>query len=82
LIFQEEAPGLNLREIELTKKVKPIVVSMGIMLQGHYIACNANIFAENNTMFDLYFIHLILSTYYKNRHQCRTKNIQSICSIE
>jgi protease-4 len=41
------------REIELTKKVKPIVVSMGNYAAsgGYYIACNANtIFAENNTI--------------------------------
>lgn len=41
------------REIELTKKVKPIVVSMGNYAAsgGYYIACNANtIYAENNTI--------------------------------
>ena len=41
------------REIELTKKIKPIVVSMGNYAAsgGYYIACNANtIFAENNTI--------------------------------
>jgi protease-4 len=41
------------REIELTKKVKPIVVSMGNYAAsgGYYIACNANtIFAEKNTI--------------------------------
>ena len=41
------------REIELTKKVKPVVVSMGNYAAsgGYYIACNANtIFAENNTI--------------------------------
>ncbi len=41
------------REIELTKKVKPIVVSMGNYAAsgGYYIACNANkIFAEANTI--------------------------------
>lgn len=41
------------REIELTKKVKPIVVSMGNYAAsgGYYIACNANtIFAEENTI--------------------------------
>jgi protease-4 len=32
-----------LREIELTKKTKPIVVSMGnYAASGYYIACNAN----------------------------------------
>lgn len=41
------------REIKLTKKVKPVVVSMGNLAAsgGYYIACNANkIFAENNTI--------------------------------
>ncbi len=41
------------REIELTKRVKPVVVSMGNYAAsgGYYIACNANkIFAENNTI--------------------------------
>lgn len=41
------------REIELTKKVKPVVVSMGDVAAsgGYYIACNANrIFAEPNTI--------------------------------
>ena len=41
------------REIELTKKVKPVVVSMGNYAAsgGYYIACNANtIYAENNTI--------------------------------
>ncbi|MBC7439341.1 MAG: signal peptide peptidase SppA, partial [Flavobacterium sp.] len=41
------------REIEITKKVKPVVVSMGNLAAsgGYYIACNANqIFAEANTI--------------------------------
>lgn len=41
------------REIELTKKVKPVIVSMGDVAAsgGYYIACNANkIFAEPNTI--------------------------------
>jgi len=41
------------REIELTKKVKPVVVSMGNVAAsgGYYIACNANkIFAEETTI--------------------------------
>jgi len=41
------------REIELTKKAKPVVVSMGNYAAsgGYYIACNANkIFAESNTI--------------------------------
>jgi len=41
------------REIELTKKVKPVIVSMGDVAAsgGYYIACNANkIFAEPGTI--------------------------------
>ena len=41
------------REVELTKKVKPVVVSMGNYAAsgGYYIACNANtIFAEKSTI--------------------------------
>lgn len=41
------------REIELTKKVKPVIVSMGDMAAsgGYYIACNADrIFAEPTTI--------------------------------
>ncbi|MEO8234433.1 MAG: signal peptide peptidase SppA [Flavobacterium sp.] len=41
------------REIEITKKVKPVVVSMGNLAAsgGYYIACNANeIFAEASTI--------------------------------
>lgn len=41
------------REIDLTKKLKPVVVSMGNVAAsgGYYIACDANtIFAEKNTI--------------------------------
>jgi protease-4 len=41
------------REIELTKKVKPVVVSMGDLAAsgGYYISCNANrIFADPSTI--------------------------------
>ncbi len=41
------------REIELTKKVKPVIVSMGNVAAsgGYYISCNANrIFAEPGTI--------------------------------
>ncbi|OCB74429.1 signal peptide peptidase SppA [Flavobacterium crassostreae] len=41
------------REVELTKKTKPVVVSMGNYAAsgGYYIACNASkIFAQNNTI--------------------------------
>jgi protease-4 len=47
------ASDLIWREIEITKKVKPIVVSMGDVAAsgGYYIACNANrIFAEPTTI--------------------------------
>ncbi len=60
IVLRIDSPGGNAltsdliwREIELTKKVKPVVVSMGNLAAsgGYYIACNANkIFAENNTI--------------------------------
>ena len=60
IVLRIDSPGgsaltsdLIWREIELTKKVKPIVVSMGNYAAsgGYYIACNANtIFAEANTI--------------------------------
>ncbi|MFD2941491.1 signal peptide peptidase SppA [Flavobacterium notoginsengisoli] len=60
IVLRIDSPGgsaltsdLIWREIEITKKVKPIVVSMGNYAAsgGYYIACNANkIFAENNTI--------------------------------
>lgn len=60
IVLRIDSPGgsaltseLIWREIELTKKVKPIVVSMGNVAAsgGYYIACNANkIYAEENTI--------------------------------
>ncbi|MGZ9676776.1 signal peptide peptidase SppA [Flavobacterium sp. GNP001] len=60
IVLRIDSPGgsaltsdLIWREIELTKKVKPIVVSMGNFAAsgGYYIACNANtIFAEESTI--------------------------------
>lgn len=60
IVLRIDSPGgsaltsdLIWREIELTKKVKPVVVSMGNYAAsgGYYIACNANkIYAENNTI--------------------------------
>ncbi len=60
IVLRINSPGGNAltseliwREIELTKKVKPIVVSMGDYAAsgGYYIACNANkIYAEANTI--------------------------------
>jgi len=60
VVLRIDSPGGNAltsdliwREIELTKKVKPVVVSMGNYAAsgGYYIACNANtIFAERNTI--------------------------------
>lgn len=60
IVLRVDSPGgsaltseLIWREIELTKKVKPVVVSMGNVAAsgGYYIACNANtIFAEENTI--------------------------------
>ncbi len=60
VVLRVDSPGgsaltseLIWREIELTKKVKPVVVSMGNVAAsgGYYISCNANtIFAEPNTI--------------------------------
>lgn len=60
IVIRIDSPGgsaltseLIWREIELTKKVKPVVVSMGNIAAsgGYYIACNANkIIAEPNTI--------------------------------
>lgn len=60
IVLRIDSPGgsaltsdLIWREIELTKKVKPVVVSMGNLAAsgGYYIACNANkIFAEASTI--------------------------------
>lgn len=60
IVLRVNSPGgsaltsdLIWREIELTKKTLPVVVSMGNYAAsgGYYIACNANtIFAEKNTI--------------------------------
>lgn len=60
IVLRIDSPGgsaltsdLIWREIELTKKVKPVVVSMGNVAAsgGYYIACNADkIFAEETTI--------------------------------
>ena len=60
IVLRMNSPGGNAltsdliwREIEITKKVKPVVVSMGTYAAsgGYYIACNANkIFAEPSTI--------------------------------
>lgn len=60
IVLRVDSPGgsaltsdLIWREIELTKKVKPVVVSMGNLAAsgGYYISCNANkIFAESSTI--------------------------------
>lgn len=60
IVLRIDSPGgdamtseLIWREIEITKKVKPVVVSMGNYAAsgGYYIACNANqIFAEESTI--------------------------------
>ena len=60
IVLRINSPGGNVltsdliwREIEITKKVKPVVVSMGNYAAsgGYYIACNANkIFAEPSTI--------------------------------
>ncbi len=60
IVLRIDSPGgsaltseLIWREIEITKKTKPVIVSMGNVAAsgGYYIACNANeIFAEPNTI--------------------------------
>ena len=60
IVLRIDSPGGNAltseliwREIEITKKVKPVVVSMGNYAAsgGYYIACNADkIYAEANTI--------------------------------
>jgi protease-4 len=60
IVLRVDSPGGNAltseliwREIEITKKTKPVVVSMGNYAAsgGYYIAANADrIFAENNTI--------------------------------
>lgn len=60
VVLRIDSPGGNAltsdliwREIELTKKSKPVVVSMGNTAAsgGYYIACNADkIYAENSTI--------------------------------
>ncbi|AXG69567.1 protease 4 [Kordia sp. SMS9] len=60
IVLRVNSPGgsalaseLIWREIELTKQVKPVIVSMGDLAAsgGYYIACNADqIFAEPNTI--------------------------------
>ncbi|SFB13856.1 protease-4 [Flavobacterium swingsii] len=60
IVLRVNSPGgsaltsdLIWREIEITKKVKPVIVSMGNLAAsgGYYIACNANqIFAESSTI--------------------------------
>lgn len=60
VVLRVNSPGGNAltseliwREVELTKKVKPVVVSMGNYAAsgGYYISCNANtIFAEATTI--------------------------------
>jgi len=60
IVLRVDSPGgsaltsdLIWREIEIAKKIKPVVVSMGNLAAsgGYYISCNANkIFAENSTI--------------------------------
>ena len=60
IVLRVDSPGgsaltseLIWREIELTKKTKPVIVSMGNVAAsgGYYIACNSDyIFAEPNTI--------------------------------
>ncbi|WP_418264818.1 signal peptide peptidase SppA [Flavobacterium faecale] len=79
IVLRIDSPGGNAltsdliwREIELTKKVKPVIVSMGNYAAsgGYYIACNANqIFAEKNTITGSIGVFGILP----NFHQLSTK---------
>ncbi len=60
IVLRIDSPGGNAltsdliwREIEITKKTKPVIVSMGNLAAsgGYYIACNADkIFAEESTI--------------------------------
>jgi protease IV len=60
IVLRVDSPGgsaltseLIWREIEVTKKIKPVIVSMGNLAAsgGYYIACGANkIFAESSTI--------------------------------
>ena len=89
IVLRIDSPGGNAltsdliwREIELTKKVKPVVVSMGNYAAsgGYYIACNANkIFAENNTVTGSIGVFGILPnfTVIANRYGINTEQVRT-----
>jgi protease-4 len=89
IVLRINSPGGNAltsdliwREIELTKKVKPVVVSMGNYAAsgGYYIACNANrIFAEKNTITGSIGVFGILPnlTEIANRNGLNTEQIRT-----
>ncbi|WP_269685735.1 signal peptide peptidase SppA [Flavobacterium lacustre] len=89
IVLRIDSPGGNAltsdliwREIELTKKVKPVVVSMGNYAAsgGYYIACNANkIFAENNTITGSIGVFGILPnfTVIANRYGINTEQVRT-----
>lgn len=74
IVLRVDSPGgsaltseLIWREIELTKKKKPVVVSMGNVAAsgGYYIACNANkIVAEPNTITGSIGVFGVLPTFH------------------
>lgn len=75
VVLRVDSPGgsaltseLIWREVELTKKVKPVVVSMGNLAAsgGYYISCGANrIFAENNTITGSIGVFGLLPNFYQ-----------------
>ncbi|TRX39049.1 signal peptide peptidase SppA [Flavobacterium restrictum] len=89
IVLRIDSPGGNAltsdliwREIELTKKVKPVVVSMGNYAAsgGYYIACNANtIFAEENTITGSIGVFGILPNFATaaNRYGINTEQIRT-----
>lgn len=75
VVLRVDSPGgsaltseLIWREVQLTKKVKPVVVSMGNLAAsgGYYIACGADrIFAENNTITGSIGVFGLLPNFYQ-----------------
>jgi protease-4 len=80
IVFRVNSPGGSAlasdviwREISLTKKVKPVIVSMGDVAAsgGYYIACNADsVFANANTITGSIGVFSIIpnfQSFYKNK---------------
>ncbi len=90
IVLRINSPGGNAltsdliwREIELTKKVKPVVVSMGNYAAsgGYYIACNANkIFRRKQHHYGFHRSFWSIAQFHavgnKNRHPHRTSQNQ------